>query len=769
MSLEEDYARAIAFYQSRQLDAAKAVCETLIAQVPNAPGLFNLLGVIALDQNDCEAAVQALGRSVQLNPSDAAALHNLGNAFRRLSRLEPAEACYSAALGLVPLQFASALDRGIVRLALGRADEALSDLVQAADGLSGFAEAPFQLGLAYVALSRLPEAEVAFRRALSMDAGHIPALTNLLTLLSQSFRWSECLDVARRLTVLEPGNPEHHRVLAAVLAENGQAAAAMAAAEQAIDLAPHAPKPLILLARLLHAEGRYDRAVSLLDRAIALDPANNEARVVRSVALNDSGDWPEALAEYDRVLACDPNHAMALVLRCVTEIPVNYATEEQIFERRAAFDIALARLEAWFAGADEVARRRLSEAIDVTQPFLLTAQGLNDRDLMARYGALTCQVMATFQPPFPRLRRASGERVRLGVVSGCFRVYTAWKILIEGYVTKLDPARIELFCYYTRSGGDENTERAREASQHFVGGKRPIEAWIKQIVGDQPHALLYPDIFMEPMTNRLAALRLAPVQIALGAHPETTGMPTIDYHISSDLMEPPDAQDHYTEKLIRLPNLATCFTPLVIEAEALDRDAFGIPADAIIYWSCQSMHKYLPQFDWLYGRIAQRVERAFFLFLEQGPQHRANDVFRERMEREIGPIGQRWILLPKLRLERFYGFAQASDVFLDTVGWSGNTTVMESLSAALPVVTWPQALMRGRHAAAILTRIGVTETIAASGDEYVEIAARLGNDPEWRAVVSARMLENRHLAFNDLAPIRAFEDFLYRVVPEASA
>jgi len=35
---------------------------------------------------------------------------------------------------------------------------------------------------------------------------------------------------------------EHHRALATVLAENGQAAAAMAAAERAIDLAPHAPK-----------------------------------------------------------------------------------------------------------------------------------------------------------------------------------------------------------------------------------------------------------------------------------------------------------------------------------------------------------------------------------------------------------------------------------------------------------------------------------------------------------------------------------------------
>jgi hypothetical protein len=33
-------------------------------------------------------------------------------------------------------------------------------------------------------------------------------------------------------------------------------------------------------------------------------------------------------------------------------------------------------------------------------------------------------------------------------------------------------------------------------------------------------------------------------------------MPTLDYFLSSDLMEPPDAAEHYTGQLIRLPNLS---------------------------------------------------------------------------------------------------------------------------------------------------------------------------------------------------------------------
>ena len=44
------------------------------------------------------------------------------------------------------------------------------------------------------------------------------------------------------------------------------------------------------------------------------------------------------------------------------------------------------------------------------------------------------------------------------------------------------------------------------------------------------------------------------VQAAWWGHPDTTGIPTIDYFISSDI-EVEDAQDYYSEKLVRqMPN-----------------------------------------------------------------------------------------------------------------------------------------------------------------------------------------------------------------------
>ena len=58
---------------------------------------------------------------------------------------------------------------------------------------------------------------------------------------------------------------------------------------------------------------------------------------------------------------------------------------------------------------------------------------------------------------------------------------------------------------------------------------------------------------MDELSLQLAAQRLAPVQCNSLGHPETSGLPTIDYFLSSDLMEPLDAARHYTERLVRLP------------------------------------------------------------------------------------------------------------------------------------------------------------------------------------------------------------------------
>jgi predicted O-linked N-acetylglucosamine transferase (SPINDLY family) len=60
--------------------------------------------------------------------------------------------------------------------------------------------------------------------------------------------------------------------------------------------------------------------------------------------------------------------------------------------------------------------------------------------------------------------------------------------------------------------------------------------------------------------------------------------------------------------------------------------------------------------------------------------------------------------------------------------------------------------------------MGISETIASSVDEYVDIAVRLGNDNEWRLTISKKISERKDLIYRDRACIDALQNFIENIV-----
>jgi protein O-GlcNAc transferase len=108
----------------------------------------------------------------------------------------------------------------------------------------------------------------------------------------------------------------------------------------------------------------------------------------------------------------------------------------------------------------------------------------------------------------------------------------------------------------------------------------------------------------------------------------------------------------------------------------------------------------------------------------------------------------------------YWALNLASDIFLGSLGGSGFNTTLEAIACGLPVVTLPGAFMRGRHTFAILTQLDVPETIAKNKEEYVDIAVRLGQDPDWRKEVVERMSEREARLYSDKSSVIALEQFL---------
>jgi predicted O-linked N-acetylglucosamine transferase (SPINDLY family) len=696
-------------------------------------------------------------------PNHVDALQMMG--LIKLAKGEPAEALHlvSAAMRERTPSPQILLNHGLILNALDRHAEALDSFERAIKQKSKFAEAHNNRGAALVALGRNEEALASYRKAVAIKPGYAEAHYNLGSALRTLGLADDALKSFDRAIALRPNYAKAHNTRGAVLEEQERLEPALECYQKALALSPNFKEARNNCCRALCLLDRFDEALDIFSQIVALDPNDIEAYLNRGRVFLDLNRNDDAAADFSRALAIKPDLAEARFAACFAELPILYADEEEIGRRRRAYEEKLRALSA------DVEAGRLqgdkSKALALKQPFLLAYQGQNDRDLQALYGDVVSRVVATRAEAAPLPSPpAADEPVRVGVVSSFFHLHSNWKIPIKGWIGQLDRTRFKVFGYHTGTRSDAETQLAAAMCERFVHRPLDAEGWRREILADAPHVLIYPGLWMDNVSFQLAAQRLAPVQCNSWGHPETSGIDTLDYFLSSDLMEPAGADAHYTEKLVRLPNLSIYYEPVATEPLLISRAELGLRDEAAVFWCGQSLYKYLPQYDDVFARIAREAGNCQFVFIRHNGGPPVNDLFQRRLERAFAAHGlnadDHCVHLSRLNQSKFVAAIGRCDVFLDSVGWSGCNSALESLAHNLPIVTLRGALMRGLHSAAILEMMGVTDTIAAGIDDYVAIAAALARDPERRRALSRRVAERKDRLYRDRSCIVALEDFL---------
>jgi predicted O-linked N-acetylglucosamine transferase (SPINDLY family) len=716
--------------------------------------------------------------------------------FHERGQLTEAEKLYAAILGARPDHFDALQMMGLVKLAKGQAAEALH-LMSAAMRARKSPQVLLNYGIVLNALKRHAEAIESFDQAIKLKSKYAEAHNNRGATLASMGQDEAALESLRKAIAIKPDYIDAHYNLGTSLRALGRNEEALKSLDRTLALRPNHVQAHTNRGLTLEALDRIDEALATYDKAVAINPAFSEAAINRSRVLGSQHRFEEALTTFEKTLAVNPNdpeiyyHRARLLLElnrnddaavdlrkalalkpdlakaryaaCFAELPILYADESEIARRRVNYEALLRSL-----CADVVSGKLagdIPKAIASKQPFLLSYQGLNDNELQRLYGGMVCGVMQHKFEQAPLAQApAPGELIRVGIVSGFFHGHSNWKIPIKGWLSQLDRSRFRLFGYYLGKIKDPATEAAAALCERFVHRDLTVEDWRTEILADAPHVLIYPGLLMDGVSLQLAAQRLAPVQCNSWGHPETSGMPTLDYFLSSDLMEPADAEAHYTEKLIRLPNLSVYYEPADIEPVPLTREELGIRPSATAFWSAQSLYKYLPQYDEVFARIAKQAGDCQFIFLRHNGGPVVNELFEARLTRAFGAHGLKasdhCVFLPRMSLYKFVAAAGLCDVFLDSIGWSGCNSALESLQHDLPIVTLRGMLMRGQHSAAILRMMNISETIAGTVDEYVAIAARLAGAPQERRQLKERVAANKHRLYRDRACVTALEDFL---------
>jgi len=764
----ETLRRAVGLHQSGRLDEAAALYRQVLAGRPDHFDALHFLGMVAAQRSQFEEAERLIGRALTLNSQNADAHSNYAGVLNALKRPQEALASLDRALALNPRMPQALANRGITLHTLHRYEEA----VAAYDQALAVDRNPMTLtyrGGALLALDRPAEALASFDAALAMAPQFQPAMTYRGNALGVLQRNSEALDSYDRALALNPNDVVALANRGNVLSGLNRHVEAIASYDRALAIKPDEATALTNRGNPLIALNRFDEAIASYDKAIALKPDNAEAHYNRGTALQAVGRCEEAAQSYETALRLRPNYAEAQFGLCMAQLPAIYLDEAEIAPARRAY---AAQLDALCAALDRYGAEDLAKGVGSNQPFHLAYQGLDDRALQERYGTFVCRVMERrFPPAAMPPPPAAGERIRVGIVTGFFRAHSVWKIPVKGWVTQLDRSRFTVTGYHTGSILDDETKAAMGLCDRFVQGPMPVEQWRRTILADAPHVILYPEIGMDPVTIALAAQRLAPVQCNTLGHPITSGCPTVDYFLTSDLMEPTGTDNQYTERLIRLPNTSIYYEPAAAPPDIPKRADVGLRADATVYWSGQSLYKYLPQFDDVFARIAKDVPGCQIVFIAYYRGSHVTDLFRKRLDRAFAALGLRYedhcVFLPRMNPKQFLAAAGMADIFLDSIEWSGFNSTMECLTHDLPVVTVARPMMRGRHTTGVLRAMGVTETIFDTVDDYVAAAVRLAQDQAWRNEVRRKIAASKHRLHRDRSAITALEDFLVRAVQNA--
>ena len=753
---------ALQHHQAGRLQEAEARYQDVLRIDPENIDALHFLGVAAYQQGRHEEAGRLISQALSREARNAPAHNNLGNVLVEQGRLEEAIASFEEAIALQSDYVDAHVNLAAVRVSRNEPDKAVACYERALSAAPDLPKLHFNLANVLARQGRLEEAVARYRRTIALDPDLAEAHAVLGNALMDLGRFGEAIESYRKAVALKPGFPEAYSNLGNALRQIGRPEEAVACCRRALALKSDFAAALFNLGIALKDLDRLEEAIGSYREALELEPGFAAGHYNLGDVLVNAGRHDEAIECFRKALALNAEYAEARWALAMSQLPAVYEADAHPERSRAAFSRELEQLERWF----EPARTATGfNAVGVQQPFYLAYQEENNRALLARYGNLCVRIMGEWfrAQGFAAPVRRRGEAIRVGIVSQQFRDHSVWSAIVKGWFQHLDPRRFALEAFYLGSDHDQETRLAQSRASHFEEGAGGLQQWVQAILSRQPDVLIYPEIGMFPMTLRLASLRLAPVQVATWGHPETTGLPTIDYYLSAEDLEPVDAQENYTERLVRLPHLGCFYRPA--ELVPADPHWAGLNIDpAAPVLLCPGVpYKYAPRYDSLFAEIALALGRCRFVFFHYQSGYmsarlrgRLKTVFaRSKLDFDDYAVFVPWQSRPAFR-----GLLKRADVFLDTIGFSGFNTAMQAVECGLPIVTREGRFLRGRLASGILKRIGLPELVARSEEEYVALAVRLCRDGEYRESLRRRIAAGRHAVSEDLAPIRAMEDFL---------
>jgi predicted O-linked N-acetylglucosamine transferase (SPINDLY family) len=341
-------------------------------------------------------------------------------------------------------------------------------------------------------------------------------------------------------------------------------------------------------------------------------------------------------------------------------------------------------------------------------------------------------------PAAPAQRKPG--RLRVGYVSSDLREHAVGFAMTD-VLESHDKSTLEVFAYYCGLSRDDGIkQRCRAAVDHWIDiNDLTDEEAARRIRTDEIDILVDLNGFTKSARTQVFALRPAPILVNWFGFPGTMGSPDHHYLIADDRIVPPEAERHYSEKIVRL----SCYQPndrRRLVGPAPTRAEEGLPEGAFVFCSLNGAQKFTPVMfaTWL-ALLQAKPDSVLWLFGGNGD---TNDRLNA-LASEAGVAPERLIFAEKKPNPLHVARYALADLFLDTFPYGSHTTAADALWMGLPVVTYAGRSFASRVCASLVHAAGIGELACASREHYAATALALANHRHALDALKRRLAETR--------------------------
>ena len=613
--------------------------------------------------------------------------------YYQRGQLQQAEQLYLQILEGDPHQVDALHLLAVIAGQTGRESRAIDYLKAVLRLQPGLAAAHNNLGNAYVATGKLPEAMASYQEAVRLQPDYAVAHNNLGNALRAQGRLAEAVASLERALGIQPDYAEAQHNLGIALQEQGRLAEAVASFQQVLRLKPDHADAHFGLGVALEKQGNLEDAAASYQQTLHLQPHNVEAGCNFGNVLRDQGRLDEAIAAYRAALLLQPGrshiHSNLILL-------LHYHPG---YDARAIF---------------EECRRWDQQHAEPLKRFILPHANLPDAE----------------------------RRLRIGYVSPDFRDHVDSFFTVP-LLSNHDHGQFEIFCYSHVARPDALTERLRGYADVWRSTVGLSDQQVADLVRSDRIDILI-DLKLHTGNNQLRvfARKPAPVQVVWLGYPGTSGMTAFDYRLTDPYLDPPGLFDAFcSEETQRLPDTFWCYDSLTDQPPVN-----GLPAaqNGFVTFGC--LNNFCKVNDGclvLWAKVLQAVPRSRLLL--RAPRGRAREQVLARLQQE-GIALARVDFVDQLPRQEYLKLYHRIDLGLDPLPYNSHTTSLDAFWMGVPTLTLLGKTTVGRAGWSQLSNLGLQELAAQTPEQYVTLAARLAADlsglQDLRSTLRERMLRS---------------------------